>query len=86
MSLRSEVFARDGGCVWPGCDLDITGLNPLQLAHLQHRGMGGSKTRNTPENCVTLCRQHHDMLDGRTALGTTRWELNQMLRHVAGLK
>ena len=80
--LRKEVFERDGGCVWPGCNLEVTGTNPLQLAHLNHRGMGGSKTRNNPENCVALCRTHHDVLDGRTALGTLRFELNEMLRAV----
>lgn len=65
--LRAEVFERDGGCVWPSCTLD-TSNNPLQLAHLQHRGMGGSQSRNTADN-----------------LGTLRYELNAMLRHVAGL-
>jgi len=73
---------RDGGCVWPGCDREITSMNPLQLAHLKHRGMGGSKTRNTEENCVILCADHHDCLDGRTGLGTLRYELNEMLRYV----
>lgn len=74
--LRAEVLERDGGCIWPGCEHHT---EPLQLAHLTHRGMGGSKSRNTPDNCVTLCRIHHDCLDGRTGLGTLRYELNQML-------
>lgn len=80
--LREEVFARDGGCVWPGCTYKVSGVNPLQLAHLEHRGMGGSKSRNTAANCVMLCRWHHDCLDGRTGLGTLRFELNEMLRAV----
>lgn len=79
--LRQEVFARDLGCRWPGCDYDL----PLQLAHLTHRGMGGSKTRNTPDNCVMLCELHHSCLDGRTGVGKLRWELNTMLRTVVGL-
>jgi len=80
-SLRANVFERDGGCVWPGCDQD----SPLVLAHLTHRGMGGSKERNNEDNAVCLCTVHHDCLDGRTGLGTLRYELNQMLKHVAGI-
>lgn len=77
--LRADVLERDGGCVWPGCDT----TDPLQLAHLTHRGMGGSKTRNTEANTVILCRLHHDCLDGRTGLGILRFELNRMLQHAA---
>lgn len=81
--LRATVFMRDGGCMWPGCDRRLTdelGVNPIQLAHLTHRGMGGSRERNTPENCVALCLLHHDCLDGRTGLGVLRYELNVMLK------
>jgi hypothetical protein len=78
MALHAEVFSRaQGGCEWPGC------ADPgQQLAHLTHRGMGGSKIANTPSNAVLLCGRHHDCLDGRTGLGTLRWELNEMLRSV----
>lgn len=77
-ALHDEVFARARGfCEWPGC-----GDLAEQLAHLTHRGMGGSKERNTAENCAAMCRRHHDCLDGRTALGTLRWELNEMMRAV----
>ena len=69
--LKADVLERDGGCVWPGCDYEITGTNPLQLAHLTHRGMGGSKHRNTEDNCVTLCRKDHDVFDGRMGLQFT---------------
>lgn len=88
-ALREEVFERDNfTCVWPGCSRGWEIGDPtstLQLAHLTHRGMGGSKTANTPENCVTLCQVHHDCLDGRTGLGTLRFELNEMLRSVVGI-
>lgn len=87
--LRDEVFARDGeDCVWPGCTMFSPlqpGANPLQLAHLQHRGMGGSVERNTPDNCVTLCRFHHDIFDGRDGSSNTKRELAVMLRTVAGI-
>lgn len=93
--LRSQALERDGGCVWPGCDQNTKAdyhesgrnyfdrLDDLQLAHLTHRGMGGSSQRNTLDNVVILCRRHHDCLDGRTGLGTLRIELNQMLKHAA---
>jgi hypothetical protein len=78
MALHSEVFNRaQGACEWPGC------VDPgTMLAHLTHRGMGGSKVANRPDNACLLCERHHDCLDGRTSLGTLRWELNEMLRYV----
>lgn len=79
-ALRSEVFARAHGvCEWPSCS------DPAEaLAHLTHRGMGGSKYANRPSNASALCNRHHDVLDGRTSLGTLRWELNEMLRYQIG--
>ncbi len=75
--LRADLIDLVGlGCEWPGC------TDPgEQMAHLTHRGMGGSKHRNTLANVVWLCARHHDVLDGRTALGTLRWELNELMRH-----
>lgn len=81
--LRAQALERDGGCVWPNCGHDITYGNPLQMAHLNHRGMGGSTSVNTLDGVVMVCRIHHDCLDGRTGLGTLRYELNAMLRYVA---
>jgi hypothetical protein len=88
-ALRDAAMMRDGGCCWPGCRLPRTDAwgyenNPLEMAHLTHRGMGGSKYANRLENVAMLCKTHHDALDGRTALGTLRFELNEMLRFVVG--
>lgn len=84
--LRSLVFERDGySCVWPSCTLLLTEANPLQLAHLNHRGMGGSKHANTLDNAVALCAFHHDVFDGRQGQGKTRTELAHMLRVVVGI-
>lgn len=76
MALHAEVFHRaQGVCEWPYCP------DPAEiLSHLTHRGMGGSRERNTAANCVALCSRHDDDLDGRTALGTLRWDLNEMMR------
>lgn len=84
--LRLEALERDDySCRWPGCAYEIDEYaNPLQLAHLTHRGMGGSSSRNTLDNVVMLCALHHNCLDGRTGLGTLRLELNAMLREVIG--
>ena len=57
---------RDGGmCQWPACG----STSRLQLAHLEHRGMGGSKYANVLANVVMLCDYHHDILDGRSEKG-----------------
>ena len=82
MSAQSELRAQlvelvGGMCEWPGC------VDPgEQMAHLTHRGMGGSSARNEIANVMFLCLRHHDTLDGRTGLGTLRWELNELLRTV----
>lgn len=84
--LRPLVFERDSHrCVWPGCTLLLTESNPLQLAHLTHRGMGGSKHANTVDNAVALCAWHHDIFDGRQGQGKLRYELCGMLKTVVGL-
>jgi hypothetical protein len=79
--LRADALERDGGCRWPGCDYAIDEFaNPLQMAHLTHRGMGGGTERNRLDNVIMLCSTHHNCLDGRTGLGTLRLELNAMLK------
>ncbi len=76
--LREQAKARSQGrCEWPGCS-DWGEV----LAHLNHRGMGGSREANRLNNVAWMCERHHDVLDGRTGLGTLRWELNEMLRTV----
>ena len=80
--LRAQALERDGGCRWPGCTLTIDDFaNRLEMAHLVHRGMGGNPGVNQLSEVVMLCRTHHDCLDGRTGLGTLRYELATMLRH-----
>ncbi len=67
--LSAHVRARDRICRWPYCSYPVTTINPLECAHLNHRGMGGSKNANRPDNAVLLCKHHHDILDGRTTQG-----------------
>ena len=46
------------GCEWPGCP-----LTAVDISHKRHRGMGGSKLRDVPENLWALCRHHHEVFD-----------------------
>lgn len=64
--LRVAAMERAGNtCEWPRC----FSTDRLQLAHLLHRGMGGSEAANTLGNVAILCGWHHDILDGRTVKG-----------------
>ena len=51
------------------------------MAHLTHRGMGGSTDVNTLSEVVILCKAHHDILDGRQGMAKLRSELVRMLRY-----
>ena len=63
--LRAERFEVDGWrCRWGDCDHKLTTYNPLELAHLEGRKMGGRDSANTVDNVVALCRFHHQILDG----------------------
>ena len=61
--MAAEIRDRDGNrCVWPEC---VTPTDMVQVAHFQHRGMGGSLTRNIATNGACLCQFHHRVvLDG----------------------
>ena len=37
------------------------GGQATDIHHIENRGMGGSKTKDTPENLMALCRICHDM-------------------------
>jgi hypothetical protein len=48
-----RVFARDGWrCTVPGC----SSYRNLHCHHVEPRSAGGS---DDPDNCTTLCAQHH---------------------------
>lgn len=76
-ALREQVKARaHGRCEWSGCT-----TWGEQLAHLHHRGLGGSEAANEPSNAIWACQQHHDLLDGRTHAGL-RVEIVALLRQI----
>jgi hypothetical protein len=50
---RRAVAARDGGCVFPGCDSPIAWTDNH---HVHHHRLGGA---TAVENLASLCRRHH---------------------------
>lgn len=54
--LRRALAARDGGCVFPGCDAPPAWTD----AHHVVRAADGGAT--SPENLASLCRHHHGVV------------------------
>ena len=77
---RCRFSDEDGG----DCSLPLTAVNPLEMAHLHGKQMGGSKYRNTLANVVMLCKYHHDWLDGRLIAGRRR-ENEAAVRKMTGI-
>lgn len=80
--LRAQAMARDGRCVWCavlGYRKDRSDI--LELAHLRGVGMGGRKSADTLDGVGTLCRIHHDLLDGRN-YADKRVEIAGLLSYV----
>jgi 5-methylcytosine-specific restriction endonuclease McrA len=49
-----------------GCE--VCGRPASDIHHIQPRGMGGSKLRDTPDNLIALCRPCHTEADFGTVL------------------
>jgi hypothetical protein len=47
---------------------EVCGAQAVDIHHIQARGMGGSKSRDTPENLIALCRSCHHEADFGTGL------------------
>ncbi len=73
---RRALTVRDGGCVFPGCDMPPEWCD----AHHEPGWTGGGRT--DPEHLVLLCRRHHGAAHSRD------WQLRpvggQRLPHRAG--
>lgn len=52
VGMRRAIQARDGGCVWPGCNA----YRYVDIHHIQWWSLGGE---TSTENGVSLCRSHH---------------------------
>lgn len=44
---------------WIGCEVCDT--TAVDIHHIEPRGMGGSKSKDDPENLMALCRECHTM-------------------------
>ena len=59
-ALRCVLIARDGGCVWPGCDAPPSRCD---AHHIKHWADGGP---TNADNLALLCHRHHILLhEGR---------------------
>jgi hypothetical protein len=48
---------------WIPCE--VCGAQSVDLHHIERRGMGGSKSADTIENIMALCRKHHENFGDR---------------------
>jgi hypothetical protein len=56
---RRVLAVRDGGCVFPGCDM------PPECCDAHHQPGWGQGGRSDPEHLVLLCRRHHGVAHSR---------------------
>jgi len=54
--MRRALEARDGGCVWPGCDRPAKWCAAHHVVHWINGG------ESNPENLVLLCHRHHTLV------------------------
>ena len=60
---KQQVRDLDGGCRFPLCGCRGTGI-PLDVAHVQHKGMGSRLGRakvNVVSNMLLLCHHRHQL-------------------------
>lgn len=60
-AMKAYVQARDGGCIYPGCD------RPATKCQLDHRVPFGDGGPTTPSNLFCLCQRHHNVKTDRRA-------------------
>ena len=76
--LREKALQRANyKCEWPNCN----SKKWLEMAHLRAKGMGG-RDRNIsddPMNVCILCKEHHDIFDGRQQRNT-KYEYTELLK------
>ena len=55
-ALRCVLIARDGGCVWPGCDAPPSRCDAHHIKHWANGGLTNA------DNLALLCHRHHILL------------------------
>jgi hypothetical protein len=69
MKNHTRVYLESRGLTewdWIGCE--VCNNKAVDIHHIQPRGMGGSKFRDTPDNLIALCRPCHHEADFGTGL------------------
>jgi 5-methylcytosine-specific restriction endonuclease McrA len=64
MKNHTRVYLESRGLTewdWIGCE--VCNNKAVDIHHIQPRGMGGSKFRDTPDNLIALCRPCHHEAD-----------------------
>jgi hypothetical protein len=56
-SERAHASEQNGGL-----PCEVCGARSVDIHHVHRRGMGGSKRKDTIDNLIALCREHHDMM------------------------
>lgn len=60
-AMRAYVRARDGFCIFPGCEVEA------ERCQLDHRIPFGDGGETTPSNLFCLCQRHHNIKTDRRA-------------------
>jgi 5-methylcytosine-specific restriction endonuclease McrA len=59
VKLYLSYFGYDENSFIP---CEVCGLKAVDIHHLEARGMGGSKTKDTIDNLQALCRECHTLM------------------------
>lgn len=67
--IRNALNLRDGGCVFPGCDV---GPSNCEAHHILPWQVGGATSL---DNLASLCRHHHGVIEPSTSGPRDQWVL-----------
>ena len=69
MKAYLKIYLHDRGFTTTDfIPCEVCGAQAVDIHHIQPRGMGGSKTRDTPDNLIAMCRPCHHEADFGTKL------------------
>jgi len=66
MKKHTKIYIESMGyskADWMPCE--ICNQTAVDVNHIEPRGMGGSKTKDYPENLVGLCRRCHQQFENK---------------------
>ena len=69
MKAYLKIYLNDRGFTTTDfIPCEVCGAQAQDIHHIQPRGMGGSKERDTPDNLIAMCRPCHHEADFGTKL------------------